>query len=85
MRLELPWIKPFDTLDLPNDFEDQIRESFKKYTRGTSTRYTWKDKMLYISHLPLIFKGVIDLIQNHPNSCLYYSEGLFMDEGEVEE
>ena len=61
MKIKLPWIKPFDTLALPDDFEDQIRESFKKYTRGTSTRYTWKDKMLYISHLPLIFKGMIDL------------------------
>lgn len=61
MQIKLPWIKPFDTLDLPNDFEDQIRESFKKYTRGTNTRYTWKDKMLYISHLPLVFKNTIDL------------------------
>lgn len=56
MQIKLPWIKPFDTLDLPDDFEDQIRESFKKYTRGTNTRYTWKDKMLYISQLPLLFK-----------------------------
>lgn len=61
MQIKLPWVERFDTLDLPDDFEDQIKESFKKYTRGTSTRYTWKDKMLYISHLPLIFKGVIDL------------------------
>lgn len=61
MKIELPWIKPFDTLDLPDDFEDQVKESFRKYTMGTSTRYTWKDKMLYIIHLPLIFKGTIDL------------------------
>lgn len=61
MRIKLPYVERFDTLALPDDFEDQIKESFKKYTRGTSTRYTWKDKMLYISHLPLIFKGVIDL------------------------
>lgn len=61
MKIKLPWIEPFDTLDLPDDFEDQVKESFKKFTAGTSTRYTWKDKMLYISHLPLIFKNVIDL------------------------
>ena len=37
MKIKLPWLKPFDTLDLPADFEDQVKESFKKYTRGTST------------------------------------------------
>ena len=56
MKIKLPWINLFDTLDLPDDFEDQVKESFKKYTRGTNTRYTWKDKMLYISRLPLLFK-----------------------------
>lgn len=61
MQIKLPWIKPFDTLDLPDDFEDQVKGSFRMYTVGTNTRYTWKDKMLYISHLPLIFKNTIDL------------------------
>ena len=37
MRIKLPYVERFDTLALPDDFEDQIKESFKKYTRGTST------------------------------------------------
>lgn len=61
MIIRLPWINPIDTLNLPEDFEDQVKESFKKYTMGTSTDYTWKDKMSYISHLPLIYKSSSDL------------------------
>ena len=61
MKIKLPWIKPFDTLDLPDDFEDQVNESFAKFTAGTRTDYTYKDKLMYISHLPLIFKNAIDL------------------------
>ena len=64
MKIELPWIKPFDTLALPDDFEEQVKESFEKFTAGTRTDYTWKDKMLYISHLPLIFKDAIDLSED---------------------
>lgn len=61
MQIKLPWLKPFDTLDLPDDFEDQVKESFAKFTVGTRTDYTYKDKLMYISHLPLIFKNAIDL------------------------
>ena len=64
MIIRLPWADPIDTLKLPEDFEDQVKESFKKYTMGTSTGYTWKDKMSYISHLPLIFKSSGDLPYN---------------------
>ena len=61
MKIKLPWINLFDTLDLPDDFEDQVKESFAKFTVGTRTDYTYKDKLMYISHLPLIFKNAIDL------------------------
>lgn len=75
MQIKLPWIKPFDTLDLPDDFEDQVNESFKKYTRGTNTRYTWKDKMLYISQLPLLFKHAASsenvLVENEVNELIH--------------
>lgn len=57
MRLKLPWIEPFDTLELPQDFEDLVRRSFAKFTQETNPRVSWKDKMLYISRLPLYFKG----------------------------
>lgn len=61
MQIKLPWIEPFNTLALPDDFEDQVKESFAKFTAGTRTDYTYKDKLMYISHLPLIFKNEIDL------------------------
>lgn len=60
MKIKLPWIEPFDTLDLPADFEDQVKKSFARFTVGTRTDYTYKDKMMYISHLPLIFKNAVD-------------------------
>ena len=56
MRIKLPWIDPFDTLDLPEDFEKQIKTSFAKFTSDTNPRSTWLDKMMYISYLPLYFK-----------------------------
>lgn len=84
MRIKLPWINPFDTLDLPNDFEDQIRESFKKYTRGTNTRYTWKDKMLYISQLPLLFKHATSsenvLVENEVKELIHARLDYELDE-----
>ena len=61
MQIKLPWIEPFDTLTLPDDFEDQVNESFAKFTAGTRKDYTYKDKLMYIGHLPLIFKNAIDL------------------------
>lgn len=48
MRIKLPWIDPFDTLDLPEDFEKQIKTSFAKFTSDTNPRSTWLDKMMYI-------------------------------------
>lgn len=73
MIIKLPWVNPIDTLNLPEDFEDQVKESFKKYTKGTSTDYTWIDKMTYISHLPLIFRNMTNLSE------------LTIAEGEVED
>ena len=61
MIIRLPWTSPIDTLNLPEDFEDQVKESFKDFTKGTSTDYTWMDKMTYISRLPLIFRNTTNL------------------------
>lgn len=57
MQIKLPGIEPFDTLDLPADFEDRIKESFQKCNNSRNDRYTWKNKMAYISTLPLYFKN----------------------------
>ena len=61
MIIRLPWISPIDTLNLAEDFEDQVKESFKEFTKERSTDYTWIDKMMYISRLPLIFRNTTNL------------------------
>lgn len=48
MIIQLPWIESLDTLNLPNDFEDRVKESFGKFTRETNKDYTHEDKLLYI-------------------------------------
>ncbi len=40
MIIRLPWVNPIDTLNLPEDFEDQVKESFKEFTKWTSRDYT---------------------------------------------
>lgn len=37
-----------DLAHIPEDFEDRIRESFKKFTSGTAKDYTYQDKLAYI-------------------------------------
>lgn len=85
MKIKLPWIKPFDTLDLPDDFEDQVKESFGRFTVDTNTRYTWKDKMLYISRLPMYFKNMIetwesDIAENEIKNTLHHQLDYKLDE-----
>lgn len=61
MIIRLPWVDPINTLNLPEDFEYRVKTSFEKFTMGTRTDCIWKDKMSYISLLPLIFKASGDL------------------------
>lgn len=37
-----------DLAHIPEDFEDRIRESFKKFTIDTAKDYTYQDKLAYI-------------------------------------
>lgn len=47
-KVELPRGIEVDIFNLPEDFEEQIIESFKGYTEGTSKDYTYCDKLGYI-------------------------------------
>lgn len=85
MQIKLPYVERFDTLDLPDDFEDRVKESFGRFTVGTNTRYTWKDKMLYISRLPMYFKNTIgtwddDIAENEIKNTLHHQLDHKLDE-----
>lgn len=51
MIIRLPWIKPIDTLNLPDDFDEKVRESFSKFTEGTSKEYKFEDQLLYLDNI----------------------------------
>lgn len=51
MIIMLPWIQPIDTLNLPKNFDEQVRMSFKKYTEGTSKEYRYQDKLSYLDNM----------------------------------
>lgn len=51
MIIKLPSIDPIDTLNVPDDFEDKVKESFKKFTAFTNPKYTYEDKLMYIDDL----------------------------------
>lgn len=51
MIINLPHIKPIDTLNLPQDFEEQVKESFRAFTELTSRDYTYEDKLMYLDNL----------------------------------
>ena len=46
--LDLPKGLRVDVFNVPEDFDEQVRKSFKEYTAGTSDRYTYQDKLAYI-------------------------------------
>lgn len=51
MIIRLPHVDPIDTLDLTEDFENRVKQSFAKYTEGTSKDYRFEDKLQYIENL----------------------------------
>lgn len=51
MLIKLPWVEAIDTERMPDDFEDRVKESFKKFTECTSKAYTFEDKLLYLDNL----------------------------------
>ena len=73
MKIKLPRVEPIDTLALPDDFEDRVKKSFAKFTRGTNTEYTYEDKLLYLDNLRTIYTRKItdssDAVKNLILDC----------------
>lgn len=40
-----------DLNEIPDDFEDQVKAAFGKYTTGTNKSYTYQDKLCFIDHI----------------------------------
>ncbi len=51
MILKLPHIKAIDTLNIPENFEGLVKESFRIFTEMTAKEYTFEDKMMYLDNL----------------------------------
>ena len=51
MIIKLPHIDAIDTLNIPKDFEEKIKHSFKMFTELTNPRYTYEDKLKYLDNL----------------------------------
>ena len=48
MIIEFPSRIKVNINNPPEDFEEQIRQSFEDYTEGTAKAYTYQDKLAYI-------------------------------------
>lgn len=51
MIIRFPWIREIDTLDLPENFEQLVEESFRRFTEGTAKDYRFEDKLCYLDNL----------------------------------
>ena len=51
MYIYLPHIEIIDTENLPKNFEELVRTSFLKFTKGTREEYRFVDKLLYLDKL----------------------------------
>lgn len=51
MIINLPWIAPIDTQNLPENFEELVKKSFREFTECTRKEYQHEDKLLYLDDL----------------------------------
>lgn len=51
MIINLPWIEPIDTQNLPENFERLVEKSFREFTKGTRKEYRHVDKLMYLDNL----------------------------------
>lgn len=51
MIINLPWIAPIDTQNLPENLEELVKKSFREFTKGTRKEYQHEDKLLYLDNL----------------------------------
>lgn len=60
MIIRLPWIESINTLYLPDNFEELVKESFRKFTEGTAKEYRFEDKLLYLDNIRKFYTRVDD-------------------------
>lgn len=62
-----------DTLNVPADFEDKIKDAFAKFTEGTSREYTFVDKLYFLDRLRFYINGCRDADQIVEDEILEYT------------
>lgn len=48
MKIRFSGYLEIDTDHIPDDFDEKVRESFRRFTDGTAKDYTFVDKLAYI-------------------------------------
>lgn len=51
MIINLPWVEPINTQNLPENFEELVKKSFREFTKGTRKEYQHEDKLMYLDNL----------------------------------
>lgn len=86
--VDLPRIL-IDLDDIPENFEEQIKEAFEKYTEGTADEYRFQDKLCFLDRCISAFHGEKDshdaVIREIKNYFAYELEenGEFIGEDDV--
>jgi len=51
MIIDFPRSLKIDIDNVPDDFEGMIQKNFAEYTKGTSSKFTYQDKLSYIDNM----------------------------------
>ena len=57
MKVKFPRGLVFDLNNIPEDFDDQIRQAFREYTEETNKDYRFHDKLLFIDRTVNLLHG----------------------------
>lgn len=60
MIIKFPRRIEIDIDNVPEDFEEIIKKSFRDYTYGTAEEYTYQDKLAYIDRCRALLHGTED-------------------------
>lgn len=55
MTINLPYIEPINTLNLPDDFEEKVKYSFYKFMNGLGIDHIDKEKLFYLDNIRRIY------------------------------
>ena len=82
-NIKLPRGIEVDIFNLPEDFEEQIKESFKGYTEETAKEYRYCDKLEYIDCCVRYLnncKDTDDVVNEMVEGCILYE---WRENGEI--